>query len=170
VITAEAATLCRSLAQSSENAIDPTALARLPCTIAAFSSPDVVMPDGMGGGMIDRAACEASVDECLENPADPVATTECDADALMASLADCEATASELEACLNASLPQIRNLLDLVTCTTDLSQMPPSFEEPPACASLDMKCPGVLDVVGNVALPDLNLGADDEETFDAGAP
>jgi hypothetical protein len=171
VTATEAQTLCDSLATSSEDAIDPVALARLPCTIAAFSSLDVVMPDGMGGVTVDRAACQASVDACLQDPP-PAQTEDCDANALMAELAGCDATASDLEACLNASLPQIRTLLNQVSCNIDVNAEPPGgFEEPAACASLDMKCPGVLDVVGNVALPDLDLG-DDEETgsFDGGAP
>lgn len=166
----EAQDLCDTLAESAEGAISASDLARFPCTIEALSSPGIVMQDGT----VDRAACEAIVSECLEDSPEPAQTAECDSAAVMAELAGCEATAGELEACLNASLPQIRSLLRLVSCSADLSQMPPEFAEPAACKALDMKCPGVLDVVGNVALPDLDLGDDGDDgetsTFDAGAP
>lgn len=171
VTAAEAQDVCESLAASSANAISEADLARLPCTIAALSSPANLMSDGMGGVTVDRAACEESVSSCLEAAPEPAPSDDCDAGTLMASLADCDATAAELEACLNASLPQIRSLLAQINCNVDLNAGPPSgFEEPAACKALDMKCPGVLDAVGGVALPDVDLGDDGDDTSDAGVP
>src|SRR5262245_39259951 len=83
----EAQDLCDSLAESSANAISERDLAKLPCTIAALSNPANVMVEG-DSVTIDREACQAEVDECLQNPPDSTETEECDPDALMAQLAD----------------------------------------------------------------------------------
>lgn len=160
-VTAEQAQdLCATLRDSAQNAISDQELQRFTCTFAGLTTS--IQLDAMGNATVDRAACEASVDMCLEQPGEVTETDNCTSANLMAALAGCTATAGELEGCLNASISGIRAAFSQITCSADVSttsQMS-GFEEPAQCEALDMKCPGVLDAVGDATetLPDVDVG------------
>jgi hypothetical protein len=149
VTPAEAPALCNALASSVQNAIDRGELKRFTCTIAALS--DAIRQSASGMTEIDRAACAQAVNECLAEPDDTTTENNCANTKLATTLMGCEATAGELEACLNASVDQLSNLFDAFSCNSQLSELMTGggFEEPAACGTLDMKCPGVLDAIGD---------------------
>jgi hypothetical protein len=149
VTAAEAPALCDALASSAGNAIDRSELKRFTCTIAALS--DAIRQGASGMAEIDRAACNQAVNECLAEPDEPTNENNCESTQLATTLMGCQATAGELEACLNASVEQLSNLFDAFSCNSQLSElmMGGGFEEPAACETLDMKCPGVLDSIGD---------------------
>jgi hypothetical protein len=148
ITAAEAQSLCNSLTASAQNALSGDQLRRFTCTISAL--PASIRQSAGGMSEIDRAACEQMVTECLMEPDDTTNDNDCENTQLSTSVAGCQATVSELEACLNASLMQLRSLFDRFDCGTPVSElmMGGGFEEPAACGALDMKCPGVLDDIG----------------------
>src|SRR5688572_7598880 len=149
VTPTQAQSVCSSLASSAQNAIDRRELKRFTCTIAALS--DAIRQNASGMAEIDRAACTQAVNECLAEPDEPTNENNCESTQLATRLMGCEATAGELEACLNASVDQLSNLFDVFSCNSQLSELMTGggFEEPAACETLDMKCPGVLDAIGD---------------------
>jgi hypothetical protein len=149
VTPAEAPALCNALGSSAQNAIDRGELKRFTCTISALS--DAIRQGASGMAEIDRAACNQAVNECLAEPDDTTTENNCANTQLATTLMGCEATAGELEACLNASVDQLSNLFDAFSCNSQLSELMTGggFEEPAACGTLDTKCPGVLDAIGD---------------------
>lgn len=156
--------MCNSLVQTTQATFGNGQLARLTCTIAAL--PTSIRQNASGMAELDRAACEQSVSTCI---AEGETTTEnnCAEADLSTAFAGCQATVSELQACLGASLAAMRALIQQVTCSASLSQlmMGSGFEEPVACDTFDMKCPGGLSAIGVAtdALPD-----DEDATGTAG--
>jgi hypothetical protein len=148
---AEAISACEQLRMSADNAVSEDDLARYTCTIAAALFSITTGANGMP--TIDRAMCEQMVNSCLaetDEQGESSSSGMCDA-SFMTGLMGCNATAGELEACLNASIDVLRDQLSMVSCTSPVSLAGPdagmSASEPPACASLDMKCPGVLAMI-----------------------
>ena len=149
ITQAEAQSLCNSLASSARNVLSPEQLHRFTCTLSAL--PASIRQGASGMEEIDRATCEQLVNECLmEEPDDTTNDNDCENTQLSTSAAGCQATVGELEACLNASIAQLRDLLERFDCNATVTELMAGggFEEPAACATLDMKCPGVLDDVG----------------------
>lgn len=149
ITQAEAESLCNSLSASARDVFGDEELHRFTCTIGAL--PGSIRQGANGMAEIDRVACEQMVSACLmEEPEETTNDTDCGNTQLVASAAGCEATVGELEACLNASLTALRGLLERFNCNTPASElmMGGGFDEPAACETLDMKCPGVLDGIG----------------------
>lgn len=155
---AEGQTLCSSLVQSTQSVFANGQLERFTCTISAL--PTSIRQNAGGMPELDRAACEQSVSSCIAEGGETTTENNCaDADLSMA-FTGCEATVSELQACLGASLAVMRALIQQVTCSAPLSElmMGSGFEEPVACESFDMKCPGGLSAIGDAtdALPEID--------------
>jgi len=157
----EAQTLCIRLAQAGRDALSQNDFQRFTCTIEALGTS--IQQDASGMTSIDRMACQAAVNSCLAEEGDTTTENNCAQADLAADLMGCTATASELEACLSASIGQLRNLLTTFDCDSTVSELMNSdgFEEPAACESLDMKCPGVLDAIGDSTevLPDMGMSS-----------
>lgn len=161
ITAAEGQTLCNSLVQSTQSVFANGQLERLTCTIAAL--PSSIRQNASGMAELDRAACEQSVSSCIAEEGETTTENNCaDAD-LSTAFTGCDATVSELQACLGASLAAMRALIQQVTCSAPLSQlmMGSGFEEPVACETFDMKCPGGLSAIGGAtdALPEVDEGS-----------
>lgn len=161
ITAAEGQTLCNSLVQSTQSVFGNGQLQRFTCTISAL--PTSIRENASGMPELDRAACEQSVSSCVAEEGTTTVENNCAEADLSTAFADCEATVSELQACLGASLAQMRALIQQVTCSAPLSQLMSGsgFEEPVACDAFDMKCPGGLSAIGDAtdALPEIDEGS-----------
>jgi len=158
---AEGQTLCNSLVQTTQSVFGNGQLERFTCTISAL--PTSIRQNASGMAELDRAACEQSVSSCIAEGGETTAQNNCAEADLSMAFAGCEATVSELQACLGASLALMRALIQQVTCSAPLSElmMGSGFVEPVACETFDMKCPGGLSAIGDAtdALPEIDEGS-----------
>lgn len=145
---AEALSACERLRASTQNALSEADIARFRCSFTATVFAIVFNADGTE--MIDRARCEEAFSSCIADmDADAQASSDgmCDA-SFMTQFMSCDATAGELEACLNASLEVLRAQISMISCSSSIlliRDAGSALPEPAACAALEMKCPGALD-------------------------
>jgi hypothetical protein len=103
------------------------------------------------------------VSSCLAEGGETTTENNCAEADLSMAFTGCEATVSELQACLGASLAVMRALIQQVNCSAPISElmMGGGFEEPVACETFDMKCPGGLSAIGDAtdALPEIDDGS-----------
>lgn len=130
---AEAAELCDAATED----FSPEVFVEFSCyVIAIVSNPE------------DVEACEAQFADCLET-SEPTPGQEftCWVDPdLVTVLPDCagDITAGDLQACWVASVDQILDLFDSITCETAFEDLPEDFttyELPEECAALQEACP-----------------------------
>jgi hypothetical protein len=145
----ESQELCSAFAQQVNQALGSGGIGRLTCTFTAlFQSAQV---DGNGQQTVDRVACQNAVDACIARETDDSGAIQCDPDEFRADSQDCNATVSDFQNCINASLAQTAQLLDTFNCQTVTD--PVAAQEalgssggmPAECASLQAACPGLLD-------------------------
>jgi hypothetical protein len=160
ITAAEGQTLCNSLVQSTQSVFANGQLERFTCTIGSLSTS--IRQNASGMQELDRAACEQFVSSCIAEGETTTQNNCAEADLSMA-FTGCEATVSELQACLGATLAAMRALIQQVTCSAQLSDlmMSSGLVEPLACETFDMKCPGGLSAIGDAteALPEIDGSA-----------
>lgn len=129
----EAAALC---ADSTE-ALSPDVFIEFSCyLISIATNPD------------DADACETAFQDCVDTTTEPTAGGfVCWVDpAVVTVLPPCagEITAGDLQACMVASVEQVLDLFDGITCDTALEDLPDDlsdYELPEECAALQDLCP-----------------------------
>lgn len=136
--TEQAQQVCERAEDLSERVIGPEVQHRLQCVGTAIAYD-----------LANLGSCKSSYDDCIDEPfdADPIdfacETVEAP------DVAGCNATIGEIEACANAQLKLVDDLLDQANC--DLVDDPDRLQEiiegleeradPEACASLPDSCP-----------------------------
>jgi len=145
----ESQQLCSAFAQQVNQAFGNGGIGRLTCTVSAVLQNTQV--DANGQETVDPVACQAALDACVARGTDDSSAIECDPDEFRADAQDCDATVSEFQTCISASLARTAQLLGMFNCQTVTD--PQAAQDAlganggmaPECASLQAQCPDLLD-------------------------
>lgn len=147
---AEAQQLCSAFAQQVNQVLGNGGIARLSCTFTALFQS--AQEDASGQQTVDPAACQVAFDACVARGSSDSGTIECNASEFLADAEDCDATVSQFQSCVGASLARTSQLLSMFSCQTvtdpEAAQdaLGASGGTVPECASLEAACPGLLDM------------------------
>jgi hypothetical protein len=148
----EAEQLCTTFAQQVNQTLGDGGIARLSCTFAALFQS--AQEDDNGQQTVDRAACELAFDACVARGSTDTGAIECDRSEFLADAEDCDATVSQVQSCISASLELTSELLSMFNCQTVTDPIAAQQAlganggTAPECASLEAECPGLLDTAG----------------------
>jgi hypothetical protein len=152
----ELETVCTRIENTASSLFSQQQLHDFACTFEGFAAS--LTADANGNFQIDRQACMQEKNTCLSMPYDPEDSPfedlqdefaeECNPTQLRSQLADCNATVAEYEACLNAGLNLMRQMLSSFDCDRfnpqDLDNLMDFDPDAlPACQTLAQKCPGL---------------------------
>jgi hypothetical protein len=88
----------------------------------------------------DKAACEGYYEICMKSELDLTPSSTCSLKKKPQAVKACKATAQELEDCANASLEITESYVSGLSCA---SSKPFPVVNPPSCAGITAKCPGI---------------------------
>lgn len=134
----EAQQACRELESYLLTSIDPDEIQRATCTATGIASENTV----------PGTTCEAVVDDCTAEPADPL-DLDFDCDSATADpLSTCQATVAELEACITEMTGNLDATFSELTCdiaddpdwSTQLEEITADLQSP-SCEQLEDDCP-----------------------------
>ncbi|MBR58303.1 MAG: hypothetical protein CMH54_09810 [Myxococcales bacterium] len=136
---AELDSICETLEETQISQINQPRHQKAYCTMTGLDA-------GGAFDTFDETGCQSAYDNCMAQVDDLVATVVAESNCNMTveSVADCDATLGEYEACLDASKIQNEALISWVTgltCeATSLTQPPGFFGGIPACEPLSQNC------------------------------